>query len=115
MGSLTAAGAVGDIPAVSDRGRLLGSHRTQLLHLLLLELEVAGLLLRKVGQVEGDADEVRLSGVVALIVVIIDDDVVTVILGRRDVLEVIQVERVCQDIVRVHALQGLTLCHGLCL
>ena len=71
-----------------------------------VELEHPGLLLFHEGEVEGDADEVALSSIVALFIVIVDDHVVAVVALRgRHVLEVVQVEWVREDIVRVNALE----------
>ena len=53
-----------------------------------------GFIFIHVGQVERDAHKVTLSGIVALIVVIIDDHLSTVVFSGGHVLEVIQVERV---------------------
>ena len=77
------------------------------LQVILAELEAAGLILRHVGKVEADTDEIALSGVVALIVVIVDNHLVTIILSSCHVLEVVKVERVSKDIVRVDALECL--------
>ena len=82
---------------------------------IVVELEVLGFVLGEVGQVEADADKVGLRRVVALLLVIIDDHQVTLVLSGRDVLEVIEVERVGQDVIRVNTLEALALRlrHGL--
>ena len=90
-----------------DGGGLVVS--SNVLQVLLAKLEGAGLSFGHVGKVEADADEVTLGGVVALIIIVIDDHLVTVILGGSHVLEVVEVERVGEDIVRVDALEGLAL------
>ena len=77
------------------------------LQVILAELEAAGFILRHVGKVEADTDEVTLSSVVALIVIIVDDHLVTIILSSCHVLEVVKVERVGEDVVRVDTLEGL--------
>jgi len=86
---------------------VLDGKRAQELHLGLVEFEVASLLLSQVGQVEGDAHEVALCRIITLVGVIVDDHVVAIVLGRRHILEVVQVERVGENIVRVGALEGL--------
>ena len=78
----------------------------------LVELELLGLLFEHVGKVEADTDKVTLSGIVALIIIVVDDHIIAIVLSRSHVLEVIQVERVGEDIVRVSALEGLALCLG---
>ena len=78
----------------------------------LVELELLGLLFEHVGKVEADTDKVTLSGIVALIIIVVDDHIVAIVLSRSHVLEVIQVEWVGEDIVRVSALEGLALCLG---
>ena len=82
---------------------------------IVVELEVLSFFLGEVGQVEADADKVRLRRVVALMLVIIDDHKVTLILSGCDVLEVIEVEWVGQDVIRVNTLESLALGlrHGL--
>ena len=79
----------------------------QLVHLPLVELELAGLRLRQVGQVERHSDEVALRGVVTFIIIVINDHVITVVFRRSHILEVVKIERVGEDVVRVDTLQGL--------
>ena len=79
----------------------------QIGHLTLVKLELTSFLLGQEGQVKGHTDEVTLSSIVALIIVIIDDHVIAIVLSCRHILEVVQVEWIGQDVVRVDALQSL--------
>ena len=79
-------------PSLDGVGRLDGPERC--LHARLVKLEVTSLVFAHVSEVEGDADEVALSGVVALIVIVVNDHLSTVVLSGGHVLEVIQVKRV---------------------
>lgn len=85
---------------------------SQLNHLTLIKLELASFVFRKVGQVEGDSDEITLGRIVPFILVIVNDHVVSVILSCCDILEVIQVERISQYVIGVDALECLALGHG---
>ena len=106
--ALSACGCILHIGVGSlDGGRLVAS--SNVLQVRLVKLELTGLIFGHVGKVEADADEITLGGVVALIIIVIDDHLVTVILSSSDVLEVVKVERVGEDIVRVDALEGLAL------
>lgn len=75
----------------------------------LVEDEFARFLLVHVGEVERDAHDVTLDGIIFLIVVIIDDVQVTILDACRHILEIIEVERVAEDIVAVAALKGADL------
>ena len=79
------------------------------LQVRLAKLEGTSLCFSHVGKVEGDANEVTLGGIVALIIIVVDDHLVAVILSSCHVLEVVKVERVGEDIIRVDALEGLAL------
>ena len=81
----------------------------QLVHLPLVEFELTGLVLGQVRQVECDSDKVTLRCIVALILIIIDNHIVTIVLRRRHILEVVEVERICKNVIGVYALQGLAL------
>ena len=83
-----------------------------ILHGVLVELEVAGLIFAHVRQVEGEADEVTLCGIVTLIIIVVNDHIIAVILSGSHVLEVVEVEGVGENVVGVDALEGLTLGHG---
>ena len=65
----------------------------------------------QVGQVEEGANEVALRFIIALITVVIDDDIVAIVFSRRDVLEVVEIERVAEDVVAVAALKRLLFSH----
>ena len=94
---------------------LVGSGFTglaQLVHLTLIKLELASFVFRKVGQVEGNSDEITLGHIVAFVCVIVNDHVFSVILSSCDILEVIQVERIGQYVIGVDALECLALGHG---
>ena len=71
----------------------------------LIEDEFARLLFVHVSEVKSDADNVTLDGIITLIVIVIDDIQLTIRDARRDVLEIIEVERVAEDIVTVAALE----------
>ena len=88
-------------------GRLVVS--SYVLQVLLAKLEGTGLCFGHVGKVEADADKVTLGGVVAFIIIVIDDHLVTIWLSSCHVLEVVKIERVGEDIVRVDTLEGLAL------
>ena len=104
--ALSACGCILHIGVGSlDGGRLVAS--SNVLQVRLVKLELTGLIFGHVGKVEADTDEIALSGVVALIVVIVDNHLVTIILSSCHVLEVVKVERVSKDIVRVDALECL--------
>ena len=76
---------------------------------LFCELEVRCFFLLKVGEVEDHTNKVRLSRIIALIFVIVDDQIVSLILGCRNVLEFLEVEGVSEDVVGVNTLKGLAL------
>ena len=84
----------------------------ELVHLTLVKPEASCFLLGEVGQVEGYSDEVGLGSVVRLVCIVVDDHFVTVVFSGGHVLEVVQVERVGQDVVRVDTLECLTGCLG---
>lgn len=88
--------------------------RAELGHGILFKLEFLSLLLRHEGKVEADTDEVALSSVITLFIIIVDDNVFTIVFSCRHVLEVIQVERVGQDVVGVDTLERLALRHHRC-
>ena len=71
----------------------------------LIEREFLGFILVHVGQVEGETDNIALYGVVAFIIIVINDVQVSVLEWGRNILEVIEVKRVGQDIVWVTSLQ----------
>lgn len=73
------------------------------------EVELSSFLLSHVGQVKGHADQVRLGCVVILVLIVIDDQQVSVLLRCTHILEVIKVERIGQDVIRVDTLKGLAL------
>ena len=75
-----------------------------------VELELTRLVLCEVGKVERYPHKVTLGSIIALIVVIIDDHIVAIIFRSRHILEVVKVERVGQNVVRVDALQRLARC-----
>lgn len=77
------------------------------LQALLGKLEGFSFFVGEIGEVEKDTHKVRLSRVISLFVIIVDDHFVTLIFSSRDVLEVVQVKRVGKDVVRVHTLEGL--------
>ena len=79
----------------------------QLIHLSLVKFELTSLFLCEVCEVEGNSHEVTLLGIVALIVIIVNDHVVSVIFCGGNVLEIIQIEWVSQDVIGVDTLQGL--------
>lgn len=76
---------------------------------LLVELEVLGLLLGHVGQVHDGAHQIGLHAVIALVVIIINDEVSSVGHGSIHILEHITVQWIAQDVVRVDALEGRAL------
>ena len=75
------------------------------------EAKVLRLLLREESEVEDHLDEVALGGVVALILVVIFDELVAVLSCGGEVLEVVEVLLVGEDVVAVGALH-LALAHG---
>ena len=75
------------------------SSSLQFIHLPLVESELACLLLCQVCEIESDADEVTLGSVIAFILIVIDDHIISVILSCRHVLEVIEIEWIGQDVI----------------
>ena len=74
----------------------------------LIELESVSFLLVHVGQVERQANDVTLCSIIALFVVVINDVSVPILKRSGHVLEVVKVERVGQDVIRVAALESPT-------
>jgi len=82
----------------------------KLIHLYLVEFKLSRFFLSEIGKVESDTHEVALSCIVAFIKIVVNNDVVTIVFGCRNVLEVIQIQWVSQDVVRVNTLQSPALC-----
>ncbi len=62
-------------------------------------------ILRIEGEVKHDLNEVRLNGVVGLVLIVILDEVVTSIIKvRGEVLEVLLVLLICEDVIAVSTL-----------
>ena len=75
----------------------------------LVEDEVASLLLIHICQVEGDANNIALHSIITFIIVIINDVEVPVLNRGRNILEIIEVERIAQDVVAMAALKRADL------
>ena len=88
-----------ELAAVAKLSLARAASSLQLIHLPLVESELACLLLCQVCEIESDADEVTLGGVIAFILIVIDDHVIAVILSCRHVLEVIEIEGIRQDVI----------------
>lgn len=73
---------------------------------VLLEPKRLGLGLSQESQVENESDQVTLSSVVVLVVVVVNDVVRSVLQVGWEVQEVVEVLRVGQDVVAVHSLDG---------
>ena len=71
----------------------------QFIHLPLVKFECTSLLFCQVSEVESDTDEVTLCSVVAFIIIVVDDHIISVVLGCRHVLEVIEIEGIRQDVI----------------
>ena len=71
----------------------------QFIHLPLVKFELTCLLFCQVCEVESYTDEVTLSSVIAFILIVIDDHIVSVVFGCRHVLEVIEIEGIRQDVI----------------
>ena len=72
-------------------------------------------LLIHVGQVESESDDVTLHGIVTLLFVVVNNELITVLNGGRHILEVVEVKRIGQDVITVAPLkrsQGRSLSIG---
>ena len=78
---------------------------------LLIELELVSIVLVHVRQVQSEAHDITLNSIVTFIVIIINYHQVTLLERCRHVLEIVEVEWIRQDVVRVAALQGAALGH----
>ena len=65
----------------------------------LVKLEVTSFSLVHVSKVERETHNITLHSIVTLIIIVIDDVVVTVLKRGRDILEIIEVKRVRKDII----------------
>ena len=72
---------------------------------LFVILEGSALVLRQEGQIEANADKVGLSGIVALLRVTVDDHLVAIFDRGGQILELLDVQRIRQDVIGERVLE----------
>ena len=85
----------------------------KLVNASLVKLEAVCNILVQVRNVQGKANNVALIGVIALVFIVVDDVGLPFLERGRHVLEVVEVERVRQDVIRVAPLQLFVACNWL--